>query len=68
MKNIQKNNQTEKMKISEIHQIDKLFINLSDILQRYSFNEARYFVLVGQTSFQDAIILRQSINENFIDS
>ena len=68
MKNIQKNNQTEKMKISEIHQIDKLFIKLSDILQRYSFNEARYLVLVGQTSFQDAIILRQSINENFIDS
>ena len=68
MKNIQKNNQTEKMKISEIHQIDKLFVKLSDILQRYSFNESRYLVLVGQTSFQDAIILRQSINENFIDS
>lgn len=68
MKNIQKNTQIEKIKIAEIHQIDKLFIKLSNLLRRYSFYEARYLVLVGQTSFQDAIVLRQSVDENFIES
>ena len=69
MKNIQKNTSYRILKISDVRQINKLFTQLSDILQSYSLSESRHLVMVAQTSFEDALRLRCSVvNQDWLDS
>ena len=68
MKNMQKNMKKSLIQSSEIRKINKLFSQLSDALQIHSLYEAKHLVLVAQTSFDDAICLRHSLDKKMIDS
>ena len=63
MENMQKSTLLPSMTNHQAQEIYKLFTQLARKLESQSLYEARYLVLVGLTSFEDALFLRREINK-----